>query len=167
MLVSDFMRMGVVDTKFSPIPCYDFDTTIVEGFIKNIQEKWYTLRRYHCKEGFIDYWQGDSADHPDNEKKSGYNLNSTSSYYRLNGEGKWISRRDARGMFERLTPEAINLFSSHEIWMDALTDLTRRTTGFSREDSRKILEAVIDRKGDLTENIFNYARHEFPRSKLA
>lgn len=39
MLVSDFMRMKVEDTKFSPLPCYDFDTTIVEGFIKNIQEK--------------------------------------------------------------------------------------------------------------------------------
>lgn len=134
--------------------------------IEDIKEKWYTIRRYHCKEGFIDYFQCDSANHPDNDQKSTINLNSIVSYYRLDSDGKWIDRNTLRGLFEKLTIENMKVFTAKEIWMQTLTNLTRRITGMPKDRAYNILMAVIDRDGNIHENIHNYFREEYKIKKL-
>jgi hypothetical protein len=54
--------------------------------METLSEKWFTFRRVLCKEGFIDWWQGDQANDPNKDELSYYNLNSTSTMFRLNDE---------------------------------------------------------------------------------
>lgn len=52
------------------------------------KEKWYSFWRLKCKVGYIDLWQGDLMHDPNEDEKPKLNLNSNTSYFRLNGK-KW------------------------------------------------------------------------------
>lgn len=83
---------------------------------EKIQEGWVVFGRTKCKSGFIDQWLGDVADNPNNEKKSQQQLNSFAMFYRLNGEGKWVSQREfKKGVNAELICEQYNL-TAEEIW---------------------------------------------------
>lgn len=81
--------------------------------IESLQVGWVKFRRFHCKDGFIDCWVGDCANHPNNEKASGQNLNSFKQMYRLN-EGEWTDSRVLPGMLNELN--AGDEFTADEIW---------------------------------------------------
>lgn len=134
--------------------------------IEDINEKWYTIRRYHCKEGFIDRYTGDSINHPDNDQKSTVNLNHIVSYYRLSSDGKWIDRNQIKSIFDLLTFENMKVFTAKEIWIETLTNLTRRITAMPKDKAYNILMAVIDRDGNIYENIRDYFREEYKIKKL-
>lgn len=85
--------------------------------VENKQERWVKFRRIHCKEGYIDVWNGDSADHPDNPEKSRIHLNSTAQMYRTNGS-VWTDYRDLPGILGLLTMGEV--FSATEIWNECL-----------------------------------------------
>lgn len=57
---------------------------------ERIKYNWTTIARTYFKEGYIDQWMGDQADHPENEKQSSICLNAFSTLYRLNN-GDWYS----------------------------------------------------------------------------
>lgn len=84
--------------------------------VEFISEGWVRFRRIYCREGFIDSWQGDSINDPNNESKSNLQLNSFTTYYRLNGGGLWCNKRD----FSRDFLECVFAFSpdypAKEIW---------------------------------------------------
>lgn len=58
-----------------------------------IVEGWAKIKRYHCVKGHIDFWSGDSSNHPDNIYKRALNMNYTVTYFRIN-DGKWINCSD-------------------------------------------------------------------------
>ena len=56
---------------------------------EQLKEGWVSFKRYHCTDGYIDYWIGDCNNNPNNSEKSKSNLNiSIVEYFRLNN-GKW------------------------------------------------------------------------------
>ena len=83
-----------------------------------LNEDWVRFTRIYCKDGYIDKWMGDCVNDPNNDKISNIQLNSSSTYYRLNGKGKWIERNEFKQMmqlivvFKETTPAA-------EIWNTA------------------------------------------------
>jgi hypothetical protein len=79
-------------------------------------EGWVKFVRIKCKKGCIDKWTGDCINDPNNETKNNLNLNSMDWYYRLNGTGKWINKREFK---EDLQVWALNLCdteSAIDIW---------------------------------------------------
>jgi len=84
---------------------------------------WATIRRFVCKEGYIDMWQGDVADHPGEKQASQLHLNSMTTYYRTNTSGWW-----ERGVFKSsslvpdLDPEVRRLFTASEIFAANVRD---------------------------------------------
>jgi len=85
---------------------------------EQIEEKWFKFIRVKCKEGFIDRWMGDCADNPNNEDKSRMHLNSTATFYRLNGKNKWVSSRDFKNSINSDVGLYGAEFSATEIWIE-------------------------------------------------
>ena len=71
------------------------------------------------KEGYIDRWTGDSINDPNRESKHQMRLNSFASYFRLNGKGDWLSRREFVDIISSLTITA-ETKTSDEIWNESL-----------------------------------------------
>ena len=80
-----------------------------------LQEGWVKFSRYHCTEGYIDIWLGDSSDNPNRDIKSHWYLNSFNTYIRLNGEGRWFPNGYRKGV-KRFTSEMGVVTTSQEIW---------------------------------------------------
>ena len=107
--------------------------------VDQLEEKWFTFRRMYCIEGFIDMWQGDQADNPNNEDKSWIHLNSYSKMFRLNGEGQWIHHRDLRGIFEDIHYYWEG-FSADDLWYMAMLRSILRVVPESKEYCAQLLE---------------------------
>lgn len=85
---------------------------------EQLQEGWVDFLRLHCKEGFIDRWQGDSAHDPNKEKKHPLCVNSFTSYYRLNGEGEWVHKAEFENRFFSDLLDCREDFTAEEIWSE-------------------------------------------------
>lgn len=107
--------------------------------IDHLEEKWFTFRRMYCKEGFIDMWQGDQADNPNNEDKSWINLDSFSKMFRLNGEGPWIHHSDLRGIVEDIHSYWEG-FSADDLWYMAMLRSILHVVPESKEYCAQLLE---------------------------
>ncbi len=83
---------------------------------EQLQEKWYTFRRIYCKEGFIDMWAGDCINDPNEDTKHNLQLNSSTTYYRLNGKGLWIYKGDLKNMSKMICGDYTIHFTANEIW---------------------------------------------------
>jgi len=72
--------------------------------------------------GYVDRWIGDCINHPNNETKHQWQLNSFDTYYRLNG-GEWVNDREiGRDIYINLQ-QFREEFSADEIW-----DITLKET---------------------------------------
>lgn len=87
--------------------------------IENLEEGWVKFKRLHCAEGWIDIWRGDSADDPNRMTPRPFNLNSTSTWYRLN-ESLWRGSRDFTPEFHHDILEYGEEFTAAEIYYDDL-----------------------------------------------
>lgn len=105
-----------------------------------LSEKWFTFRRIQCKEGFIDRWSGDQADDPNRDERSHYNLNSSSTMFRLNGEGKWIHKSDLIGLDQDMLQRYSELFSAEDLWHMAQIKTIHRATGYSKKECGVLLD---------------------------
>jgi hypothetical protein len=81
-----------------------------------LEEGWVKFRRHQCKEGFIDYWMGDSINNPNESTKSRLQLNSSTAYFRLNG-GKWINRREFSSEIHTYLLLLSDECTATEIWL--------------------------------------------------
>ncbi|PCJ92268.1 MAG: hypothetical protein COA50_15670 [Flavobacteriaceae bacterium] len=81
-----------------------------------LEEGWVKFRRFSCKEGFIDRWRGDCIDDPNLNFENKLNLNSGTTFFRLNGQDKWINQEDLNRRFVNHVPEYALIFSAKEIW---------------------------------------------------
>jgi hypothetical protein len=86
-------------------------------FLEILDEKWFTFRRVHFTEGFIDVWFGDCADDPNQEESQEEKTFINTAYYRLNGEGHWESKRKFLSMSAEMN-EGFNS-TAEEVWMKA------------------------------------------------
>lgn len=84
--------------------------------VEYLKEKWYQIRRYCFKEGYVDLMHCDCINHPDNETISRYQLNSNKCYVRLNQE-KWVNRNNLNKIFYEL----LNIDKNNEQVLDTLT----------------------------------------------
>jgi hypothetical protein len=82
---------------------------------ERIQEGWVKFSRFNCTEGCIDVWYGDCAHNPNDKIEPKWNLNSFSTFIRLNGEGEWFSNNYRRGL-KSFTMEMGEVSTSQEIW---------------------------------------------------
>jgi len=82
-------------------------------------EGWVIFKRVYCRGGFIDRWHGDSIDNPNNKEANQLHLNTTATYYRLNGKGEWIARHELKDIFGLLGIFS-NTSSADEIWKTAI-----------------------------------------------
>lgn len=87
------------------------------------KEGWVQFMRIPCKKGFIDRWMGDVADNPNNEKRSQQHLNTITTYFRLNGKGKWASQRDFKKSVSMEIGLNIKNSTAEEIWYDCLGEV--------------------------------------------
>jgi len=79
------------------------------------QEGWVVFHRTQCKSGFIDRWMGDCINNPNNKNESQLQLNAFSTYFRLNGKGKWIHHREFnKSVYEMLLDK--DSLTAEEIW---------------------------------------------------
>ena len=86
---------------------------------ERIQEKWYIFTRYHCKEGHLDKWMGDSINDPNRESKSQWQLNSFACFWRCD-DGEWLSDSElGRSEIFALMQHG-NEFTAKEIWNELL-----------------------------------------------
>jgi hypothetical protein len=76
---------------------------------------WIKYTRFECSFGYIDRWMGDIADDPNNRTKSKQNLNQITTYFRLNGEGKWRHESEFRKIMFNINKYK-NVCSSNEVW---------------------------------------------------
>jgi hypothetical protein len=83
--------------------------------MENKIEGWVKFQRFTCKEGYIDRWVGDCIDDPNRSTKNNIHLNTMATYFRLNGEGLWIHRRDFNNP-EVYIGEFKDDYSAKEIW---------------------------------------------------
>jgi hypothetical protein len=111
--------------------------------VEEVKEKWYTLRRFHCKEGFIDAYQGDSHHDPDLDEKPRVQVNRIITLYRLNGKGKWHNRNQLKGLFDvLLSDEQRELFTAEELWKSEFIKLFRRTTGLGPNNALDFINSL-------------------------
>ena len=96
--------------------------------VDRLEEKWFTFTRIHCKEGFIDMVNCDAGHDPNYDIKPSYNLNSSATYFRLNGQGEWVYKGDLKGLFEDINTYH-EIFTSNELWDMAHVNSIRRATG--------------------------------------
>lgn len=85
--------------------------------VEFLQEGWVKFRRHNCTEGFIDVWQGDMADNPNNEEKCWINLNSISVCIRCNNS-EWISVRELPTRHYLPYLDMAEEFTAEEIWKE-------------------------------------------------
>lgn len=83
-----------------------------------LKEKWYTYLRVYCKEGFIDRWLGDSINNPNNDSQCKWQLNSFSTFWRLNN-GDWVETMSVKNI-QKLLMEFKNVSTADEIWNESL-----------------------------------------------
>ncbi len=83
--------------------------------IKTLKYNWTTIKRFHCKEGYIDIWTGDMGSDPDNKVASRVSLNAFITLYRLN-DGKWIDRVNRSIKTSLYDDEIRELFTAEEIF---------------------------------------------------
>lgn len=107
--------------------------------IERLEERWFSFRRIYCMEGSIDVWQGDQADDPNNEDKSWINLNSSSTFFRLNGEDRWIHATHLRGIQEDVYAYWEG-FSAKDLWYMAMLRSILRVVPKSKEYCSRLLE---------------------------
>ena len=69
--------------------------------------------RYECKKGYIEKWVGDAASHPN--KPSAFKVNSTATYWRLNGTGEWVYHSDISRIYLVIL-KLKDSMSAQEIW---------------------------------------------------
>jgi hypothetical protein len=86
--------------------------------MKTTEENGLIFWRYHCKEGFIDYWMGDASIDPNNWNgvKPNFQLNSFITMYRLNGKGEWYDRSDWKSSFHAIIQRDCEIKTAEEIW---------------------------------------------------
>ncbi|MCB1711585.1 MAG: hypothetical protein KDH96_03620 [Candidatus Riesia sp.] len=83
--------------------------------IEQLEEGWVRFKRFHCKEGVLDCWQGDSINNPNNKMKNLLSLNSHATYWRV-GNSKWVSELELGGKkILNLLPKRFEL-TAQEIW---------------------------------------------------
>lgn len=83
--------------------------------IEQLQEGWVRFKRFHCKEGVLDCWQGDSIDNPNNKEKNHLCLNSHAMYWRIDNE-EWVSEHKLGGKkILNILPKRLEL-TAQEIW---------------------------------------------------
>lgn len=87
-----------------------------------LQEGWLHFRRLHCREGFIDIWSGDEVEDPNQDTQSEDSGFYITSWYRLNGEGKWFNKKEFFDILSCL--ELGTEKSAQDIWKMALTKNT-------------------------------------------
>jgi len=83
--------------------------------IETLKYNWTTIKRFHCKEGYIDKWTGDMSDDPENINALPYSLNSFITLYRLN-DGEWIERLKSSTKSSLYDDETRKLFTATEIF---------------------------------------------------
>jgi len=125
--------------------------------VETIKEKWYSLRRYYCKEGFIDVYQGDSHHDPDLDEKPNIQVNNIITLYRLNGVSKWHNRNQLRGLFSVLNGDERELFTADEIWKTQFLNIFRKTTGMHIDHALKFVDRLEDFE-NFEEKAVEYAR---------
>ena len=96
--------------------------------VDRLEEKWFTFTRIYCKEGYIDMVNCDSGHDPNDDIKPSYNLNSSATYFRLNGQGEWIYKDDLKGLFEDINVYH-EVFTANEFWDMTQVNTIRRATG--------------------------------------
>ena len=82
--------------------------------LEHLEEGWVKFIRVPFAEGFMDRWTGDCINNPNNQYKSNIQLNSMATYFRLNGEGMWVNRREFNKSIIALTNYADE--SAEEVW---------------------------------------------------
>lgn len=87
---------------------------------EQLSEGWVSFTRWHCKEGCLDRWIGDSINNPNNATKHQMCLNSTTSYWRYNGE--WINEGDLKRNLVFQLLELREEFTAEEIWEELISD---------------------------------------------
>ena len=87
------------------------------------KEGWVEFLSIPCKKGFIDRWMGDIADDPNHKSKSQQHLNTSVTYFRLNGKGKWLSQRDFRKSVSMEIGLDKDNSTAEEIWYDCLGEV--------------------------------------------
>lgn len=108
--------------------------------MEKLSEKWFTFLRIPCKDGFIDMWQGDKANDPNFDELSYYNLNSTSTMFRLNGEGTWYHQSSLVGLYIDIITGYPELFSSDDLWYMAQINTIHKATSYTKENCGALLE---------------------------
>lgn len=83
--------------------------------VEQLEEKWYKFLRFHCKEGWVDRWMGDCASNPNDDNKSGVNLNTTATYWRCDN-GEWVNDYNLDRVQLYNLYEFREEFTSKEIW---------------------------------------------------
>lgn len=84
--------------------------------IERLEEGLVRFLRIYFRNGFIDRWTGDSINDPNNQEKSNLQLNSYTSYYRLNKTGKWIHIGAFDRKIESITSDTHDDFTAKEVW---------------------------------------------------
>lgn len=111
---------------------------------ERLTEKWFTFTRIYCKQGHIDMWSDDCSNNPNEVTKTNYNLNLSITYFRLNGNGEWITKNDLKGLFEDINTYH-TLFTSNELWDISHVNAIRRTIG----KDKKFCEELYRVHGDF------------------
>ncbi len=84
-----------------------------------LEERWYKFYRAPCLDGYIDIWQGDMINNPNNDNKHLLSLNSSASYFRLN-DRPWLNDSSFVRGFKFDMLELAPGFPAQEIWDDYL-----------------------------------------------
>ena len=81
-----------------------------------MKEGWVEFQRIPCKIGFRDKWTGDSGSNPNNPKAANFNLNAFSTWFRLNGKGKWINKNQFQFDFYNTLIFERGLYNAEDLW---------------------------------------------------
>lgn len=84
-----------------------------------LKEKWFSFRRIHCTEGFIDIWTGPNTENPNNDTESEEDSLITDVYFRLNGDGDWLHRKNFDDMMYWINFKGTDS-PAEEIWKLAI-----------------------------------------------
>jgi hypothetical protein len=83
--------------------------------IENIKYNWTSIKRYYCKEGYIDTWSGDMGSDPDDKAAPKLNLNACVTLYRFN-DGDWANRLSQSIKSDLYDDTTRELFTAEEIF---------------------------------------------------
>lgn len=82
--------------------------------IETLKYNWTTIRRFHCKEGYIDKWTGDMGSNPDSKTAPKISLNAFITLYRIN-DGEWFERLPQSTRNNLYDDNIRELFTAEEI----------------------------------------------------